>query len=281
MKLAIALLMFTISIFADPLLGSVYAQDDVASKKSNKIAAELNAAVDDYSAKVDAAGEKFLESFDKLIKRTEKNKRLDVADRIATLEQLKLAREEFNEREALPEIRALRGAIRNYQRTKSVAAKTCVSAYKKTIDAYGKLGDLASAKIVLKELEDFRTNELKTTDPFPTESKWKGEFTRITSTGKKDKGSFQIDVLTRDNNQFTARVNLSDTVIFIATGQIQDGEIMWNGNNITHEKGVARHNYRGKIASDSLKLEYGGAVARNQKAAVIGTVVAKRVNNDK
>ena len=48
MKLAIALLMFTISIFADSLLGSVYAQDDVASKKSNKIAAELNAAVDDY-----------------------------------------------------------------------------------------------------------------------------------------------------------------------------------------------------------------------------------------
>ncbi|MCA9190684.1 MAG: hypothetical protein KDB03_02940 [Planctomycetales bacterium] len=261
------------------------AQDssDTQKDQSSAIAAELSDAVSTFGDREREARSVLLGAIDSLIEDAEAKeitRRYTVDQKLAAIDELKAVRKSFSESDVLPTIRSLRREVSNFSRSINDARRACIKAYEDAKEAYGKIDDLDAAKAVSDELEQFRNpKKLEKKDELQPGTRWVGESIRIPANGAPEKFTFELVVKSRDGDGFTGRVNIGNIVIFDLVGTTKNGEVQWLGKDIKHEKGIARHDYRGVVANGKLNLQYGGAVAKDMRTPVLGKVEANLIPN--
>jgi hypothetical protein len=142
-------------------------------------------------------------------------------------------------------------------------------------DGWEYVGPLASGLVAFK-----RPN-----DAFQPKTKWVGKFTRqVVGEAASPGVRFELTVLRRDGKTFTARVGLTENIVFVVQGTIEDGKIAWRGKDtkgVAVDKallrGVSRHDYAGQLEQTRLTLSYSGVIVADDKTPVSGTVVADLV----
>jgi len=120
------------------------------------IAKELAVAKEEYVNALDRAKEKLIAAFAEQQKKLEENKNLKVAEVIKLVEQLQAERDAFlADSSKLPRIAIMKVAVSEYESSVAAATKKCAAAFDKAAEEYRKRRDLAKAKMVLAEKDEF------------------------------------------------------------------------------------------------------------------------------
>jgi hypothetical protein len=117
----------------------------------------LDDATDAYTVAQDEARQYLLDIFDKQIEKAEANRRMQLSQRIALLEELETARKSFIDNGTIPMIQGIsQPVINNYTRRLDTSVSDYMSALKKAADDFDKLGNLDAAKRILDDLENLK-----------------------------------------------------------------------------------------------------------------------------
>jgi len=202
----------------------------------------------------------------------------DKSQKSGNLERLELIDREIA---AFDESKTMPTSVKTNKYTTAINSSKAklTSALARAKDRYTKDGQIELAKLIKQELDDLNKPPQAKPSHFQPDSKWVGESIRIAANSAPEKFTFELTVLSRKDNEFTARVNIGGIVIFTLTGKVENDQISWSGNDIKHEKGIARHDYKGKVVGSRLSLEYGGFVAKNMKTPVLGKVEANMIQD--
>jgi hypothetical protein len=151
--------------------------DDKPKEADDLIASALTKAKEDFQEAVKGAGEKLLTAFTDQQKKLEENTKLKVAEQIKLVEQLQEERKAFEaDPSKLPKSPGMKVAVSDYQMKTDAAKKKCEAAFDKAAEGYRGKKDLASAKAVLTEKEQFFKGGLAATD---TRLSWKGTLSSV------------------------------------------------------------------------------------------------------
>ena len=269
----VKLVLFTLLAATD---AGISAQDKPAGEPADPIAAALKKAQDEYTAAIEKAAEGMTAAFAAQVKKLEDYTKLDLPQQI---KQLQAEQKGFEaDPTALPKSTAMRTAA-SQCRTATAAARTkCAAGFDKAARDYQAKKDLARAKAVLVEKDEFLPKAgapAADADQFKAGTVWAGQYTRIVNGTPRGGGRYTLSVISRDGQKFKARAELGN-VAFEANGTIESGKVSWRTKDSVKIAGHAGHDYDGTLKGDRLDLTYSGLAVAGGGQPASGRVALKR-----
>lgn len=188
--------------------------DDTSKLADDPIAAELMKAKKDYQIAVKTANEKLMAAFADQQKKLEDNTELKVAELLKLVEEIQKEKKAFEvDPTSLPKSPRMKVAVSEYQTQIADAKKKCAAAFEKAAEGYRRKRDLATAKAVLAEKDNFFI-ALDVANVLP--GKWQVNFVGHTKNG--------------------SAINYQATWVFDRSGGVQSVEAKASGTWVYDDK---------------------------------------------